>query len=118
MKMMKVVTTGGAGRKFLKRGMVVVGVVGIYCLSTVGIVTTTGVTSAEARNHGGRGVSRAFVAGGNRGFVRGGGRRVVRGGGRYYGGYYGGYYPGYYSYYDDGCYWSRRYGRWICPYGY
>jgi hypothetical protein len=86
----------GGGRPKFGRWLAAVALVGIYFLSTVGVVMTTGVTSAQARRGGG----------GGRGFARGGGRGrgFVRGGGVYYGGYY------------NSCWWSPRYRRWICPY--
>ena len=49
---------------------------------------------------------------------RGGGRGFGRGFGRGRGGFYRGYYPRGYGYYGygGGCYWSYRWGRYICPY--
>jgi hypothetical protein len=117
MKTIKVVSTG-AGRNWLA----VAAGVGIYCLmtvGTVGIVTISGVTSAEAR--GGHGGGHGGYHGGHGGYHGGhggyhGGHAVYHGGhGRYYGGYGGSYG---YGYYGDDCYWSRRYGRWVCPYSY
>jgi hypothetical protein len=112
--------TEKAGRtdRKLMRLLAAAVLVGMYCLSTVGIVMTTGVTSAQAR--GGRGGGRGGGWGGGRGFARssgfarsvgsgfarGRGRGFVRGGG------------GYYGYYGNDCWWSPRYGRWVCPYGY
>jgi hypothetical protein len=93
---MQTTKTGRTGRKVLTRWLAATALVGIYCLSSVGIVMTTGLTSAQAR--GGRGGGRGFArGGGGRGFIRGGG----------YGAYYGG-----------GCWWSRRARRWVCPYYY
>jgi hypothetical protein len=95
----------GGGRQRFRRWLAAIALVGIYFLSTVGIVMMMGVASVQAarRSGGSRGVSsRGVSRGGSRGFVRG--RRVIRGGGVYYGGY------------DDGCWWSPRYRRWICPY--
>ena len=87
----------------LKRLLAGTLLVGIDFLVSLGFLAgTAGVTPAQARGRGGGG--RGFARGG-RGFVRGRGRGV----GVYYGGY-GGYY--------NNCYWSRRYGRWICPYYY
>jgi hypothetical protein len=91
---------GRTGRRFLMRWLAAAVLVGIYCLSTVSIVMTTGLASAQAR---GRGGSRGFSRGVSRGFVRGRGRRFVRG-------------RGVGIYYDDGCWWSPRYRRWVCPY--
>ena len=74
----------------------------VRCLTAIALVAlclfgaaTVGSTSANAR--------------GGRGWARGRGR----GWGRGYGyGFYGG--PVYVQ--PRGCYWSRRWGRWICPY--
>jgi hypothetical protein len=72
----------------------------VYFVSTSAILIGASTTTAQAR--GGRGGGRGF---GGRGFGRGfGGRGFGRGFG-YYGGYYG-----------PGCYWSYRWGRYICPY--
>ena len=85
---------GRTGRRLLRVVAAAI-LVGMYCLSTAGIVMTSSVTSAQARGRGGgRG-------GGGRGFARGGGRGFGRGVGIYYGG--------------DRCWWSRRYRRRICP---
>ena len=63
-------------------------------VGTSAILVVASTSSAEARFHGGgRGFGRGFRG---RGFGRGFG---------YYGGYYG-----------PGCYWSYRWGRYICPY--
>jgi hypothetical protein len=81
------------GRYSLRRWLAAAVLVGIYALATIGIVVTTGAGAAQARGRGGgRGIGR--------GFVRGRGVGV----GVYYGGYY------------DGCWWSRRRRRWVCPY--
>lgn len=79
-------------------------VVLVYSIGLIGsslFVSAATATSAEARG-GGRG-------GGGRG--RGGGRGWARGRGRGWG-------PGIYIAPPvvRGCYWSRRYGRTICPY--
>jgi hypothetical protein len=69
----------------------------VYFVSTSAILIGASTTTAQAR--GGRGGGRGFGRGGfgrGRGFGRGFG---------YYGGYYG-----------PGCYWSYRWGRYICPY--
>jgi hypothetical protein len=103
----------GAGRRLLTRCLAAVALVFVYCLGTIGLISTAGTTSAWARGRGGGGGGRG---GGGRGggFVRGGGfrgrgRGFVRGRGV---GFYG-YYP-----YYDGCWWSYRYQRWVCPYYY
>jgi hypothetical protein len=72
--------------------------------------------------HGGGGHGSGFSgghgsAGGHMGFSRGGGRSFAFSGirhdhrGR---GFAGSGYDGYYGY-EDGCWFSRRYGRWVCP---
>jgi hypothetical protein len=69
----------------------------VYFVSTSAVLIGASTTTAQAR--GGRGGGRGFGRGGfgrGRGFGRGFG---------YYGGYYG-----------PGCYWSYRWGRYICPY--
>jgi hypothetical protein len=71
----------------------------VYFVSTSAILIGASTTTAQAR--GGRG-------GGGRGFGRGFGRGRGFGFGRGFG-YYGGYY-------GPGCYWSYRWGRYICPY--
>jgi hypothetical protein len=71
----------------------------VYFVSTSAILVGASTTAAQAR--GGRGGGRGF---GGRGFGRGRGFGFGRGFG-YYGGYYG-----------PGCYWSYRWGRYICPY--
>jgi hypothetical protein len=92
---------GGNGHA-LKRLLAAVVLVGIYFLSTLGVVITTGVGTAQARGRGGGG------RGGGRGIGVSRGRGFARGRGRGVGVYYGGYY--------DSCWWSPRYRRWICPY--
>jgi hypothetical protein len=83
--------------------------VSVYCVGLIGastVLLTTSSTSAEARG-GGRG-----RGGGGWGRGRGGG--FYRGGGRGYGrgyGFYGG--PRFVA---PGCYFSRRWGRVVCPY--
>ena len=52
--------------------------------------------------------------GGGGAHFHGGGFRI-HGGPRFYGGGY--VYPYYYDY-GPGCWWSRRYHRWVCPYYY
>ena len=73
----------------------------LYGLGIVGVSSITGASPAQAHRGGGGG------RGGGRG-GRGFRGRGVRGGiwlGAPYA--YG---------YDDGCFWSPRRGRWICPY--
>jgi len=98
---MEVSMTGkvSSRRYGLRRWLAAAALVGIYALATIGVVVTTGVSAAQARGRGGGG-GRAIGGGRGigRGFVRG------RGIGIYYGGYY------------DGCWWSRRRRRWVCPY--
>jgi hypothetical protein len=102
----------GGGHKVFTRFLAAAALVAVYCLGTVGIVMSTSATPAFARGRGGGG---GGGRGGARGVGRGGGRGVVRGGrgfrGRGRGGY-GVYWGGYY----DGCWWSPRWGRWVCPY--
>ncbi|MGM4916096.1 hypothetical protein [Tardiphaga sp. 813_E8_N1_3] len=92
------------------RCLAAMALVSVYCVGLIGASTmllTTSSTSAEARG-GGRGGGRGW--GGGRG--RGGG--FYRGGGRGYGrgyGFYGG--PRFVA---PGCYFSRRWGRVVCPY--
>jgi hypothetical protein len=71
----------------------------VYFVSTSAVLIGASTTTAQAR--GGRGGGRGFGRGG---FGRGRGFGFGRGFG-YYGGYYG-----------PGCYWSYRWGRYICPY--
>jgi hypothetical protein len=85
-----------AGRTIV-RSMAATILVLLYGLGIVGVSSVTGATPAQAHRggHGGRG-------------FRG---RGVRGG-IFLGAPYG-----YYGYgYGDGCFWSPRRGRWICPY--
>jgi hypothetical protein len=73
----------------------------VYVVSTSAILVGASTTSAQARGFGGRG-------GGFRGGGRGFGRGFGRGGGWGRGiGVYG---------YGGGCYFSYRWGRYICPY--
>jgi uncharacterized membrane protein YgcG len=73
----------------------------VYVVSTSAILVGTSTTQALAR--GGRG-------GGRGGGFRGGGRGFGRGGGRGFGRGRGVYVRG------GGCYFSYRWGRYICPY--
>ena len=81
----------------------------VYFVSTSAVLVGTSTTAAQARGGGGRG-------GGGGGF-RGGGFRGggFRGGGRGWGGRGWGRGVGIYGY-GGGCYFSYRWGRWICPY--
>jgi uncharacterized membrane protein len=71
----------------------------VYFVSMSAILVGASTTSAQAGFHGG-----GFHGGGFRG-GRGFGRGFRGRGFGYYGGYYG-----------PGCYWSYRWGRYICPY--
>jgi hypothetical protein len=73
----------------------------VYVVSTSAILVGTSTTQAQAR--GGRG-------GGRGGGFRGGGRGFGRGGGRGFGRGRGVVVRG------GGCYFSYRWGRYICPY--
>ncbi|UFS78937.1 hypothetical protein LPB73_00510 [Tardiphaga sp. 37S4] len=87
------------------RCLAAMALVSVYCVGLIGastVLLTTSSTSAEARG-GGRG-----RGGGGWGRGRGGG--FYRGGGRGYG-FYGG--PRFVA---PGCYFSRRWGRVVCPY--
>lgn len=116
----------GTRRKLLTRWLGTVALVGLYCLSLIGVsglAMTSGSSSALARGRGGGGRGGGGRRGGGGG--RGGGDRGARGGGRRGGGRGGrgrrgrgigfGIYDGY-SYGDDNCWWSPRRARWICPY--
>jgi uncharacterized membrane protein len=83
----------------------------VYCIGLVGasaMLLAASTTSADARGGGGRG-------GGGRGGggFRGGG---FRGGGFRGGGYRGRGWGRGYGIIAPGCYYSRRWGRVICPY--
>jgi len=82
---------------FLTRCLAALALLFVYIASTSAILVGATTSPAQARG-GGRG--------GGRGFGRGGG------------GFYRGYYPRGYGYYGygGGCYWSYRWGRYICPY--
>jgi uncharacterized membrane protein len=97
-------------RNLLTRCLAAAALVSVYCVGLIGasaVMLTAGSTAAQAqRGRGGGG------RGGGRGFGRGGGRGW--GGGRGYGrgyGFYGG--PRFVA---PGCYFSRRWGRVVCPY--
>ena len=88
----------------------------VYCVGIIGastVMLTATSTSANAqrgRGGGGRGGGRGFGRGGGRGFGGGGFRGGGFGRGRGYG-FYGG--PRFVA---PGCYFSRRWGRVVCPY--
>ena len=95
-------------RGLLTRSAAAVALVLLYGLSTLGVSGFMGIPKAEARGRGGRGGVRGGVRG-----VRGGRRGIGRRGGLWWGG------PAFYTYgYNDGCYWSPRRGRYVCPYSY
>ena len=91
----------------LTRCLAVIALIAVYCVGVIGasaFFVAAGTTSASARGRGGGGGGRG---GGRGGGFRGGG---FRGRGRGFGRGYGGVYIG------PGCYYSRRFGRVICPY--
>lgn len=95
-------------RGFLTRSLAAIVLVAFYGLSAIGVSSfVMGTPKAEARGRrGGRGFR--GIRGGHRG--RGfRGRGIWWGGPAFYGAYGG---------YNDGCYWSPRRGRWVCPYTY
>ena len=101
-----------SARGLLTRSMAAVAVVLLYGLSTLGVSSFVGTPKAEARGRGGRGGGRGGIRGGHS--FRGGRRGFGRRGGIWLGA------PAVYGYYDynDGCYWSPRRGRYVCPYSY
>jgi hypothetical protein len=84
-------------RGTLARSLAAMSLVFLYGLGIVGVASVTGSSPAEARR-------------GRRGRRGGRGRRGR--GGIYFGA------PFLYGGYDDGCYWSPRRARWVCPYYY
>jgi uncharacterized membrane protein len=86
----------------------------VYVVGASAILVGGSTTSAQARGGGFRGGGGGFRGGGFRGGgFRGGG---FRGGGFRGGGFRGrGFGRGYGSY-GGGCFWSYRWGRYICPY--
>jgi uncharacterized membrane protein len=93
------------------RCLAAVALVSVYCVGIIGasaVLLTSASTTADARG-GGRGGGGGFRGGGG-GFRGGGFRGGGFGRGRGYG-FYGG--PRFVS---PGCYFSRRWGRVICPY--
>lgn len=98
-------------RSIVARCLAAVALVGVYCVSLVGtsaLFLTASTTTADAqrgRGWGGRG------GGWGRGYGRGYSRGYGRGWGRGYGyGFYGA------PVVRPGCYFSRRWGRVVCPY--
>jgi uncharacterized membrane protein len=101
-------------RNLLTRCLAAAALVSVYCVGLIGasaVMLTAGSTAAQAqRGRGGGGRGR-----GGGGFGRGrGGGGFYRGGGRGYGGGYGFY--GGPRFVQPGCYYSRRWGRVVCPY--
>lgn len=95
------------------RCLAAMALVSVYCVGLIGastVLLTTSSTSAEARG-GGRGGGGRGWGGGGRG--RGGG--WARGGGWGRGRGYG-FYGGGPRFVAPGCYFSRRWGRVVCPY--
>jgi uncharacterized membrane protein len=99
-------------RNILARCLAAMALIGVYCVSIVGtsaLFLAASTSSADAQRGRGRG------GGGGRGYGYGRGRG---------GGYYGGRGRGYGfgpaivvpRIVGPGCYYSRRYGRTICPY--
>lgn len=123
------INASGTRRKLLTRRLGTVALVGLYCLSLMGVsglAMTSGSSSALARGRGGGGGGRSGGGGRRGGGAGRGGNRGARGGGRRGSGGRGGrgrrgrgigigIYDGY-SYGDDDCWWSPRRARWICPY--
>jgi hypothetical protein len=100
-----------ARRNLVTRCLAAVALVSIYCVGLIGastVLLTTGSTAAQARGGGRGGGGRG---GGGWGRGRGGGFRGGGGWGRGRG--YGFYGP---RIVTPGCYYSRRWGRTICPY--
>ena len=96
---------------FVTRCLAALALVFVYCIGLVGasamlLASTTSAQAQRGRGGGGRG-------GGGRG--RGGGV-VIRGGGYRGGGYRGRGYGFGPRIIAPGCYYSRRWGRTICPY--
>ncbi|QDM15446.1 hypothetical protein FNL55_05375 [Tardiphaga sp. vice352] len=111
-------TTSTKRPNMVTRCLAAMALISVYCVGIIGastVMLTATSTSANAqRGRGGGGGGR----GGGRGFGRGGG---FRGGGYGYRG--GGYGRGRgYGFYGGprivapGCYFSRRWGRVVCPY--
>lgn len=101
-----------ARHNLVTRCLAAMALVSVYCFGLVGgaaVLLSAGTTAAQARGGGGRG------GGGRGGGFRGGGFRGggFRGGGWGRGRGYGFYGPRIIA---PGCYFSRRWGRVICPY--
>jgi uncharacterized membrane protein len=104
-------TTSTTRHNIVTRCLAAVALVSVYCVGIIGasaVLLTTASTTADARG-GGRGGGGGFRGGGG-GFRGGGFRGGGFGRGRGYG-FYGG--P---RFVGPGCYFSRRWGRVICPY--
>jgi hypothetical protein len=95
----------------LARCLAAMALVGVYCFSVIGtsaFFLTASTTSADAQRGRGGGRGGGFRGGGFRGGgFRGGGRGFGRGRGF---GFYGA------PIVTPGCYFSRRWGRVVCPY--
>src|SRR5262249_46833959 len=90
----------GRRPSWIARWLAAIALVLVYGLTSMGVLVGMGAGPAAAR-------SRGVV-------IRGRGFRGFRGRGRGFGIYLG---APYYDYdYGYGCYWSRRWHRWICPY--
>ena len=109
-------TTSTKRPNIVTRCLAAMALISVYCVGIIGastVMLTATSTSANAqRGRGGGG------RGGGRGFGRGGG---FRGGGYGYrgGGYGRGRGAGFYGgprFVAPGCYFSRRWGRVVCPY--
>jgi hypothetical protein len=95
----------------LSRCLAAMALVFVYMVSVVGtsglfLAASTSSAEAQRGRGGGRGYGRGYVRGGGRGYARGYAR------GRGYG--YGGVYVA--PAVRGGCYYSRRWGRVVCPY--
>lgn len=100
--------TNSTHRNLLTRCLAAMALIGIYCVSIVGtsaLMLASSTSSAQAQRGRGRG--------GGRGRGRGGGFYRGRGRGRGYGFGPAIVVP---RVLGPGCYYSRRYGRTICPY--
>lgn len=96
-------------RNLLTRCLAAAALVSVYCIGLIGastVMLTAGSTAAQAQRGRGRGRGGGWGRGRGGGFYRGGGRGYGRG----YG-FYGG--PRFVA---PGCYFSRRWGRVVCPY--
>jgi uncharacterized membrane protein len=102
--------TATARYTILTRCLAALALMFVYVASTSAVLVGASTTSAQARGGGGRG------GGGRGGGFRGGGFRGggFRGGGFRGGGWGRGRGVGIYG--GGGCYFSYRWGRYICPY--